>query len=117
MMVVYDYQAAGCCPRCAHRGAGQLIGMRVPQNAAPAGRIAEPEERPARLERAASRNSGILLVTAVSRLRWITSPAVPRRRDGRGGTGQAAPGSQMAWSAGPDGTRTPSPNATSLPTQ
>jgi hypothetical protein len=86
---------------------GQLIAMLAVQNAALAGRVGELEERLARLERAASRNSGnSSLPPSLDDQPGRTPPAGKSQRGRRGkrnpGKQPGAPGSYLAWSKDPD---------------
>jgi len=85
---------------------GQLIAMLAAQNVAMAGRVAELENRLARLERAASRNSGnSSLPPSVDDQPGRTPPPGKPQRGGRGkrnpGKQPGAPGSYLAWSENP----------------
>jgi transposase len=86
---------------------GQLIAMLAAQNAALAERAGELEERLARQERAASRNSGnSSLPPSLDDQPGRTPPAGGPRRGGQGrrnpGKQPGAPGSYLAWSKDPD---------------
>jgi transposase len=83
---------------------GQLIAMLAVQNAALAGRVGELEERLARLERAASRNSGnSSLPPSLDDLPGRTPPGrKPQRGRRNPGKQPGAPGSYLAWSRDPD---------------
>jgi len=86
---------------------GQLIAMLAVQNAALAGRAGELEERLARLERAASRNSGnSSLPPSLDDQPGRIPPAGGPQRGSRGkrnpGKQPGAPGSYLAWSKDPD---------------
>src|SRR6266567_4292655 len=81
--------------------------MLAAQNAAVAERVAELEERLARLERAASRNSGnSSLPPSVDDQPGRTPPPGKPQRDKQGkrnpGKQPGAPGSHLAWSENPD---------------
>jgi transposase len=86
---------------------GQLIAMLAAQNATLAERAGELEERLARLERAASRNSGnSSLPPSLDDQPGRTPPAGGPRRGGQRrrnpGKQPGAPGSYLAWSKDPD---------------
>jgi hypothetical protein len=86
---------------------GQLIALLVSQNVALADRVSELEGRLARLERAASRNSGnSSLPPSLDDQPGRTPPlARPKRGKGKGrnpGKQPGAPGSYLAWSQDPD---------------
>ena len=87
---------------------GQLIAMLAAQNAALAGRVADLEDRLARLERATSRNSGnSSLPPSLDDQPGRTPPARPGRGNGKRrnpGKQPGAPGSHLAWSENPDRT-------------
>jgi len=87
---------------------GQLIAMPAAQNAALAERAGEMEERLARLERAASRNSGnSSLPPSMDDQPGRTSPPCPERGKGKRrnpGKQPGAPGSHLAWREDPDRT-------------
>ena len=88
---------------------GQLIAMLAAQNVALAGRVGELEERLARLERAASRNSGnSSLPPSMDDQPGRAPPAGKPPRGGQGkrnpGKQPGSPGSSLAWSANPDRT-------------
>jgi transposase len=88
---------------------GQLIVMLAEQNLSLAARVADLAERLARLERAASRNSGnSSLPPSVDDQPGRTPPS-PQAKRGRGkgrrpGKQPGSPGSHLAWSENPDQT-------------
>ena len=95
---------------------GQLIAMLAVQNAALAGRVGELEERLARLERAASRNSGnSSLPPSLEDRLGRAPPAGTSQRGRRGkrnpGEQPGAPGSYLAWSTDPGRTVPPARDA------
>ena len=85
---------------------GQLIVMLAAQNAALAERVGEFEERLARMERAASRNSGNSSMPPSTDDQPGEKP--PERRTGQGrmkrkpGKQPGAPGAYLAWNDHPD---------------
>ena len=85
---------------------GQLIAMLMAQNVALAERVGELEERLARMERAASRNSGnSSLPPSMDDQPGRTPP--PERGEGKRrnpGKQPGAPGASLAWSENPDRT-------------
>jgi transposase len=88
---------------------GQLIAMLAAQNAALADRVGDLAERLARLERAASRNSGnSSLPPSLDDQPGRTPPPGKPQRGERGkrspGKQPGAPGSYLAWSQNPDRT-------------
>jgi transposase len=87
---------------------GQLIAMLAAQNAVLAERVGGLEERLARLERAASRNSGnSSLPPSLDDQPGRTPPPSTERGKGRRrnpGKQPGAPGSHLAWSRDPDRT-------------
>jgi transposase len=86
---------------------GQLITMLAAQNAALTVRVAELEERLARLERAASRNSGNSSLPPSLDDQPGRTPPLARPKPGKGkrrnpGKQPGSPGSYLAWSQDPD---------------
>jgi transposase len=87
----------------------QLIAMLAAQNTALAERVAELEEWLARLERATSRNSGNSSQPPSMDDQPGRTPPTGKPQRGRGGMRKpgkqpGAPGSHLAWGAGPDRT-------------
>jgi transposase len=85
---------------------GQLIAMLAAQNVALADRVGELEERLARLERAASRNSGNSSLPPSLDDQPGRTPPPARPEPGKGkrrnpGKQPGAPGSHLAWSQNP----------------
>jgi transposase len=88
---------------------GQLIVMLAEQNLSLAARVADLEERLARLARAASRNSGnSSLPPSMDDQPGRTPPSPQAKRGGgkgrRPGKQSGSPGSHLAWSENPDQT-------------